>query len=49
MFDASFGDMNVLENEVIKICSYYISKIEPIIDEDLKNLYPIVDRLKIVE
>ncbi len=41
--------MRSLETEILKICSFYINKAEPLLDNDLKNIYPAVDRLKILE
>jgi hypothetical protein len=38
-----------MELEIIKICSFYINKVEPLLDNDLKNIYPCVDRLRILE
>jgi hypothetical protein len=47
MYDTSFADLESLETEIIKIASYYINKVEPLIDRDLINIYPTVDRLQI--
>lgn len=41
--------MRVMETEILKICSFYINKAEPLLDNDLRNMYPIVDRLKILD
>ena len=41
--------MRLIEQEILKICSFYINKAEPLLDNDLKNIYPCVDRLKILE
>ena len=49
LYDAAFADMRSMEGELLKICSYYINKSEPLLDTDLRNTYPIVDRLKILD
>ena len=50
LYDVSFKDLITLENEVLKICSFYINKIEPILDRgDYANIYPLVDRLRIID
>lgn len=49
LYDSVFADMRSLETEILKICSFYINKAEPLLDNDLKNIYPAVDRLKILE
>ena len=41
--------MRSLETELLKACSFYINKAEPLLDNDLKNIYPAVDRLKMLE
>ncbi len=38
-----------METEILKICSFYINKNEPLLDNDLRNMYPVVDRLKILD
>lgn len=49
MFDAAFLDMRNLEQEILKICSFYISKQEPLLDQDLRYIFPAVDRLEILD
>ena len=49
LYDATFGDMRALEQELLKIVSFYINKIEPLQDRDLRNVLPAVDRLGIVK
>ena len=49
LYDSVFPDMRSLETEILKTCSFYINKAEPLLDNDLKNIYPAVDRLKILE
>lgn len=41
--------MRMMEIEILKICSFYINKAEPLLDNDLKNMYPCVDRLRILD
>jgi len=38
-----------MEIEILKVCSFYINKAEPLLDNDLRNMYPAVDRLKILD
>ena len=49
IYDSTFADMRMMELEMLKICSFYINKAEPLLDNDLKNMYPCVDRLKILD
>lgn len=49
LYDSAFTDMRSMEQEVLKICSFYINKAEPILDNDLRNMYPIIDRIKILD
>jgi len=49
LYDAALADMGSMETEILKICSFYINKAEPLLDKDLKNIYPAVDRLKILD
>lgn len=49
LYDATFADMRSMETEILKMCSFYISKAEPLLDNDLRNMYPAVDRLKILD
>lgn len=49
LYDAAFADMRAMETELLKICSFYINRAEPLLDNDLRNMYPIVDRLKILD
>lgn len=48
MYDATFGDMRAIEQELLKIVSFYINKIEPIAEVDLRTIFPAVDRFAIV-
>jgi len=49
LYDASLADMRVMEQEILKICSFYLNKAEPLLDNDLRNTYPAVDRLQIMD
>jgi hypothetical protein len=49
LYDATFADMRAMEMEILKICSFYINKAEPLLDNDLRNMFPAVDRLKIID
>jgi len=49
LYDATFADMRSMEIEILKTCSFYINKAEPLLDNDLRNMYPAVDRLKILD
>ena len=49
MYDCSFMDMRLVEQEVLKIVSFYINKLEPMQDRDLRNVLPTVDRLAILK
>ena len=48
MYDSTFADMRVVEQELLKIVSFYINKIEPLQDRDLRNILPAVDRMGII-
>ena len=49
MYDATFADMRTLEQEMLKIMSYYINKLEPMHDTDQRNIFPIIDRFNVVK
>ena len=49
MYDCTFMDMRAVEQEVIKIVSFYINRVEPMQDRDLRNVLPNVDRLAILK
>lgn len=49
MFDTSFADMRAVEQEMLKIVSFYINKVEPLQDKDQRNILPSVDRLGTVK
>ena len=48
MYDTAFGDMRAIEQEMLKIVSFYINKIEPIAEVDLRNIFPSVDRFQVI-
>jgi hypothetical protein len=49
MYDCTFADMRALEQEMVTIMSYYINKIEPMQDTDLRSVLPAVDRFNMVK
>ena len=49
MYDCAFTDMRAVEQEVLKIVSFYINKVEPMQDRDLRNVMPTIDRLGIIK
>jgi len=46
MYDATFADMRHLEQEMLKIVSYFINKLEPMQDTEFRNVFPTIDRLR---
>jgi hypothetical protein len=49
MYDAAFADMRVLEQELVRTMSYYINKLEPMQELDLRNIFPSVDRFGMIK
>ena len=49
MYDCTFMDMRAVEQEVLKIVSFYINRVEPLQDRDLRNVLPSVDRLGVIK
>jgi hypothetical protein len=49
MYDATFADMRALELELLRLISYFINKLEPMQDTDLRNFFPVVDRFNLVK
>jgi hypothetical protein len=50
LFDCALLDMQLMEQEVLRIVSYYINKQEPVLAEcDLRNTFPACDRFEILE
>ena len=48
MYEATFGDMRALEEELLRTVSYYVNKVEPLQDSDLRNIFPSVDRFAMI-
>ena len=50
MFDSAILDMKLMEDEVLRIVSYYINKQEPIlVESDLRTIFPGCDRFELIE
>lgn len=50
MYDSAFLDMKLLEEEVLRVISFYINKQEPVLAEsDLRNTFPACDRFELAE
>ncbi|CDW83349.1 UNKNOWN [Stylonychia lemnae] len=49
MYDCSFQDMKDLEEEILKIGSFYIAKHEILINTENEKPYPLIDRLSLME
>lgn len=50
MFDTAILDLKLMEDEVLKIVSFYINKQEPILAEsDLRTIFPACDRFQLIE
>ena len=49
MYDATFTDMRALEQEMLKVCSYFINKVEPLQDKDMRNVLPTIDGLGVIK
>jgi hypothetical protein len=51
MYDSTFVDMRVLEQEILKIMSYYINKVEveAMHQTDLRNVFPTIDRFNLIK
>jgi len=49
MYDSTFTDMKTLEQELLKTCSFFINKIEPLVETDLRNIFPSVDRFTLIK
>ena len=49
MYDCTFIDMRAVEQEILKIVSFYISKVEPMQERDMRNILPSIDRLGILK
>ena len=49
IYDAAFADMRHLEQDILKIISYFINKLEPMQDTDLRNVFPVIDRFAAIK
>jgi len=49
LYDCAISDMADIEEELLKMGSFYISKYEALVDVEAEKPYPIVDRLGMVE
>lgn len=49
MYDCVLQDMKDLEEEILKIASYYIGKHEFLINTETEKPYPVIDRLTLLE
>jgi hypothetical protein len=51
MYDSTFADMRALEQEILKIMSYYINKVEEEVmyETDLRNVFPCIDRFNLIK
>ena len=50
MFDSAMLDLKLMDDEILRIVSYYINKQEPILAEsDLRTIFPACDRYQLIE
>ncbi len=49
MQEAAMQDMKDLEEEMLKIGSYYIAKHEHLVNTECERAYPLVDRITLLE
>lgn len=49
IYDATFADMRALEQEMLKVMSYYVNRNEPIPEGDFRKIVPMVDRFKLIQ
>jgi hypothetical protein len=49
MYDCTFADMRALEQELLRIVSYFINKLEPMPSGDFRNVFPMVDRFHMLQ
>jgi len=45
MYDCTFSDMRATEAELLRMMSFFINKVEPLQDTDIRNVFPSIDRL----
>ena len=48
-YECAMQDMKDLEDEMLKIGSYYIAKHEFLVNTELEKAYPLVDRISLLE
>ena len=49
LYECSMQDMRDLEDELLKIGSYYIAKHEYLVNTEIEKAYPLVDRITLLE
>ena len=49
LYDCALQDMKDLEDEIVKIGSYYIGKHETLINTEVQKPYPLIDRMTVAE
>lgn len=49
LYECAMQDMKDLEEEMLKIGSYYISKHEYLVNTEVEKAYPLVDRITLLE
>ncbi len=49
LYECAMQDMKDLEDELLKIGSYYISKHEYLVNTEIEKAYPLVDRITMLE
>jgi hypothetical protein len=49
LYECAMQDMKDLEDEMLKIGSYYIAKHEFLVNTELEKAYPLVDRISLLE
>ncbi len=45
MYDCTLNDMRATEAELLRMISFFINKVEPLQDTDIRNVFPSIDRL----
>jgi len=45
MYDCTFSDMKATEVELLRMMSFFINKVEPMQDTDIRSVFPSIDRL----
>jgi hypothetical protein len=49
LYECAMQDMRDLEDEMLKIGSYYIAKHEYLVNTEIEKAYPLVDRMSLLE